>query len=304
MNVYNYIFIILYGIFMLSKIINGKIVANKIIYRLSQDVKKYILNGQRKPALAVILVGNDISSKIYVNNKQKVCHSIGFISYVYNFPFNIKEEKLISLIKVLNQNKKIDAILIQLPLPSHINKIKILETISPEKDVDGFHPYNMGRLCLRSPKLRPCTSYGILKLLQYYHINTKGLNALIIGASDIVGRPMSLELLLSGCTITIAHRFTKNLKKYVKNAELLVVAIGKSEFIPGKWIRTGAIVIDVGINKSCFSKTITGDIEFKSALKRASFITPVPGGVGPMTIAMLMQNTFSIYKNFLKKNKK
>ncbi|QJC29742.1 bifunctional methylenetetrahydrofolate dehydrogenase/methenyltetrahydrofolate cyclohydrolase FolD [Enterobacteriaceae endosymbiont of Plateumaris pusilla] len=284
---------------MQAKIINGKIVAKKIYTKIIKKMKNFLLKGYRSPGLGFILIGDDIASKIYVKNKRKICKNLGFISYDYNFPKNIDNYTIIKIINLLNNDNNIDGILIQLPLPKTLNSTKILEKISPNKDVDGFHPYNIGRLCQRKPLLRPCTSLGIIKLLKYYNIKTFGLHAVIVGASNIVGRPMSMELLLSGCTITITHRFTVNLKYYIKSADLLIVAIGKPNFIPGEWIKLGAIVIDVGINR--LNNKIIGDINFNSAIQRASYITPVPGGVGPMTVATLMQNTLQAYEfNYIK----
>lgn len=288
---------------MTAKIIDGKKIAKKILFEISNKISKRITQGKRAPGIAVILVGDNSASKIYVKNKYLACKNVGINSSIYHLPYDIKENKLINLINQLNNNKIIDGILIQLPLPININCLNILEKISPNKDVDGFHPYNIGRLCLRSPIFRPCTPKGIITLLKYYKINISGLHAVIIGASNIVGRPMSMELLLQGCTITVTHRFTKNLHNYVKKADLLISAVGKAEFIPGHWIKNGAIVIDVGINKSKHNK-IVGDIFFKNALKRASYITPVPGGVGPMTVATLIQNTLKACENYSdKKNK-
>uniref|UniRef100_A0A1B0C126 C-1-tetrahydrofolate synthase, cytoplasmic n=1 Tax=Glossina palpalis gambiensis TaxID=67801 RepID=A0A1B0C126_9MUSC len=203
---------------------------------------------------------------------------------------NISEIDLIKLIKKLNKNNLIDGILVQLPLPKKLNSFYILEKISPKKDVDGFHPYNIGRLCQRHPKIRSCTPKGVITLLKYYQINLLGLHAVVVGASNIVGRPMSLELLLLGCTVTVIHRFTVDLKKYIQSAELLIVAIGKAEFIPGSWIKPGAIIIDIGINR-LNNGQIVGDVKYGDAVKVASYITPVPGGIGPMTIAMLLENT-------------
>lgn len=201
------------------------------------------------------------------------------------------------LIDQLNNDKAIDGILVQLPLPKTIDYIKILEHIHPDKDVDGFHPYNIGRLCQRAPRLRPCTPRGIITLLERYQIKLLGLNAVIVGASNIVGRPMSLELLLAGCTTTVAHRFTTNLRHHVEQADLLVVAIGKANFIPGEWIKPGAVVMDVGINRLENGK-VTGDVCYQEAQQRASWITPVPGGVGPMTVATLMQNTLQACEEY------
>lgn len=278
-----------------AKIINGNIIAEKIYIKIRKKIKNIFLKKRRKPGLGIILIGNNPASKIYIKNKLKICEKLGIFYTKYNLSKNINENKIIEIINFLNKNKYIDGILVQLPLPKKINIIKVLETIHPLKDVDGFHPYNIGRLCQRVPLLRPCTSLGILRILKYYNINLCGLNAVIVGASNIVGRPMAMELLLNGCTITITHRFTKNLYHYIKYADLLIVAIGKPNFIPGNWIKTGAIVIDVGINKINENK-IVGDIDFNLAKKRASYITPVPGGVGPITVAILMQNILYSYE--------
>ncbi|QJC37561.1 bifunctional methylenetetrahydrofolate dehydrogenase/methenyltetrahydrofolate cyclohydrolase FolD [Enterobacteriaceae endosymbiont of Donacia bicoloricornis] len=278
-----------------AKIINGNIIAEKIYFKIRKKIKNIFLKKKRKPGLGVILIGNNPASKIYVKNKLKMCEKLGIFYTKYNLSENTNENKIIEIINFLNKNKYIDGILIQLPLPKKINKIKILEKINPLKDVDGFHPYNIGRLCQRVPLLRPCTSLGILKILKYYNINICGLNAVIVGASNIVGRPIAMELLLNRCTITVTHRFTKNLYHHIKYADLLIVAIGKPNFIPGHWIKIGAIVIDVGINK-IDNNQIVGDIDFNLAKKRASYITPVPGGVGPITVAILMQNILYAYE--------
>ncbi|QJC31476.1 bifunctional methylenetetrahydrofolate dehydrogenase/methenyltetrahydrofolate cyclohydrolase FolD [Enterobacteriaceae endosymbiont of Donacia tomentosa] len=278
-----------------AKIINGHAIAEKIYIKICKKMKILLLHGRRRPGLGVILIGNDKASEIYVKNKRKICKKLGFFSCDYNLSKNIDENTVYNIIDFLNTNNNIDGILIQLPLPKNFNTINILERILPQKDVDGFHPYNIGRLCQRAPLLRPCTSLGIIRLLEYYNIKTYGLNAVIVGASNIVGRPIAMELLLSGCTITVTHKFTKNLKHYIKYADLLIVAVGKPNFIPGNWIKFGAIVIDVGINRIDDNKII-GDIDFNLAKERASYITPVPGGVGPITIATLMQNTLYAYE--------
>ncbi|AKC32215.1 bifunctional methylenetetrahydrofolate dehydrogenase/methenyltetrahydrofolate cyclohydrolase FolD [Candidatus Pantoea carbekii] len=274
---------------MSAKIIDGKTIAHQVCLSVAKKVQKRIKLGQRIPGLAVILVGDNPASQIYVANKRRVCNEVGFFSELYTLS-TTNENKLLSLIDELNNNSTIDGILVQLPLPSGIDHTKVLERILPDKDVDGFHPYNVGRLCQRVPKLRPCTPRGIITLLEHYKINTYGLNAVVVGASNIVGRPMSMELLLAGCTTTVTHRFTKNLHYHVKHADLLIVAVGKAGFIPGHWIKVGAIVVDVGINRLKIGK-IVGDVDFDTAAKLASYITPVPGGVGPMTVAMLIQNT-------------
>lgn len=278
---------------MTAIIIDGKKIANKIKLNILKKVNQRKKNGQKIPGLAMILIGNNIPSQIYVKKKQIACKNVGFFSECWNFPANIDEIEILNLIDKLNNNEKIDGILIQLPLPKHINHVKILRSIAPNKDVDGFHPYNTGSLCQRNPTLRACTPRGIITMLKYSKIKTHGLNAVMVGASNIVGRPMSLELLLAGCTTTVTHRFTKNLKNHVKNADLLIVAVGKPNFLKGEWIKNGSIVIDVGINQLENGK-IVGDVDFKAAYLKASYITPVPGGVGPMTVAMLLQNTLEV----------
>ncbi|QJC33517.1 bifunctional methylenetetrahydrofolate dehydrogenase/methenyltetrahydrofolate cyclohydrolase FolD [Enterobacteriaceae endosymbiont of Donacia provostii] len=278
-----------------AKIINGHIIAKEIYIKIYKKMKNLFLYKKRKPGLGVILVGNNLSSQIYIKNKLEMCKKLGFFYYYYNLSNKINESEILKIINLLNNNNYIDGILIQLPLPKKINFIKIIETINPKKDVDGLHPYNIGHLCQGFPILRACTSLGILKLLKYYKINTYGLNTVIVGDSIIVGRPIAMELLLVGCTITITHRFTKNLKYHIKYADLLIVAVGKPNFIPGKWIKLGAIVIDVGINRINNNK-IVGDIQFEQAKKRASYITPVPGGIGPITVATLMKNILYAYE--------
>ncbi|MBF0693019.1 bifunctional methylenetetrahydrofolate dehydrogenase/methenyltetrahydrofolate cyclohydrolase FolD [Providencia alcalifaciens] len=282
---------------MLAKIIDGKTIAQAIRQEVAQKVQTRIANGKRAPGLAVILVGANPASQIYVGSKRRACEEVGFLSRSYDLPDTTTEAELLKLIDDLNQDTDIDGILVQLPLPAGIDNVKVIERIHPDKDVDGFHPYNVGRLCQRAPRLRPCTPRGIVTLLERYDINTYGLNAVIIGASNIVGRPMSLELLLAGCTTTVTHRFTKDLEQHVRNADLLVVAVGKPNFIPGEWIKPGAIVIDVGINRLENGK-VTGDVDFEEASKRAAWITPVPGGVGPMTVATLIQNTLQACEEY------
>lgn len=282
---------------MLAKIIDGKTIAQTIRQEVAQKVQLRLEQGKRAPGLAVILVGANPASQIYVGSKRRACEEVGFISRSYDLPDTTSEAELLKLIDDLNQDTQIDGILVQLPLPAGIDNVKVIERIHPDKDVDGFHPYNVGRLCQRAPRLRPCTPRGIVTLLERYNINTHGLNAVIIGASNIVGRPMSLELLLAGCTTTVTHRFTQDLEQHVRNADLLVVAVGKPNFIPGEWIKPGAIVVDVGINRLENGK-VTGDIDFDEASKRSSWITPVPGGVGPMTVATLIQNTLQACEEY------
>ncbi len=282
---------------MAAKIIDGKTIAQQVRNEVAEQVKQRLAAGKRAPGLAVVLVGENPASQIYVASKRKACEEVGFISRSYDLPASTTEPELLALIDKLNADKEIDGILVQLPLPAGIDNVKVLERISPDKDVDGFHPYNVGRLCQRAPKLRPCTPRGIVTLLERYNIDTYGLNAVVVGASNIVGRPMSMELLLAGCTTTVTHRFTKNLRHHVENADLLIVAVGKPGFIPGDWIKQGAIVIDVGINRLESGKVV-GDVDFEAASKRAAFITPVPGGVGPMTVATLIQNTLQACEEF------
>ena len=282
---------------MAAKIIDGKTIAQQVRSEMAVRVEQRLAEGKRAPGLAVILVGENPASQIYVGSKRRACEEVGIISKSYDLPISTSEEQLLSLIDDLNADNTIDGILVQLPLPAGIDNVKVLERISPDKDVDGFHPYNVGRLCQRSPKLRPCTPRGIITMLERCEINTYGLNAVVVGASNIVGRPMGLELLLAGCTTTITHRFTKDLQKHVENADLVVGAVGKPGFIPGAWIKPGAVVIDVGINRLASGKVV-GDVEFDVAVERAGWITPVPGGVGPMTVATLIQNTLQACEEF------
>ncbi|HDL7335066.1 TPA: bifunctional methylenetetrahydrofolate dehydrogenase/methenyltetrahydrofolate cyclohydrolase FolD [Yersinia enterocolitica] len=282
---------------MSAKIIDGKTIAQQVRNEVAALVQKRLAAGKRAPGLAVVLVGENPASQIYVTSKRKACEEVGFVSRSYDLPMTTTEAELLALIDSLNNDSEIDGILVQLPLPAGIDNVKVLEHIHPDKDVDGFHPYNVGRLCQRAPKLRPCTPRGIVTLLERYDIPTYGLDAVVVGASNIVGRPMSLELLLAGCTTTVTHRFTKNLRQHVENADLLVVAVGKPGFIPGEWIKPGAIVIDVGINRLESGKVV-GDVEFDVAVERAGWITPVPGGVGPMTVATLIQNTLQACEEY------
>ena len=282
---------------MAAKIIDGKTIAQQVRNEVAARVQQRLAEGKRAPGLAVVLVGENPASQIYVASKRRSCEEVGFISRSYDLPATTTEGELLKLIDQLNNDGEIDGILVQLPLPAGIDNIKVLESIHPDKDVDGFNPYNVGRLCQRAPTLRPCTPRGIVTLLERYGIDTFGLNAVVIGASNIVGRPMSMELLLAGCTTTVTHRFTKNLRHQVENADLVVVAVGKPGFIPGEWIKPGAIVIDVGINRLESGKVV-GDVEYDAAAERASFITPVPGGVGPMTVATLIQNTLQACEEY------
>jgi methylenetetrahydrofolate dehydrogenase (NADP+)/methenyltetrahydrofolate cyclohydrolase len=281
---------------MAAQLINGKSIAEQLLATLKQRIELRLSAGKRAPALAVILVGDSAASQIYVANKRRSCEQAGMRSLAYNLPADTSEADLLKLVDELNQDAGVDGILVQLPLPPQLNAERVIERIDPLKDVDGFHPYNVGRLALRMPLLRPCTPRGIMTMLRTLDMDIRGLNAVVVGASNIVGRPMSLELLLAGCTVTTCHRFTRNLEEQVSRADILVVAVGKPNFIPGEWIKPGAIVIDVGINRLESGK-ICGDVQFDSASERAAWITPVPGGVGPMTVATLMENTLDALEN-------
>ncbi|MGL5199408.1 MAG: bifunctional methylenetetrahydrofolate dehydrogenase/methenyltetrahydrofolate cyclohydrolase FolD, partial [Aeromonas veronii] len=273
-----------------AKIIDGKQVAQTIRSQVAAQVQQRLAAGKRAPGLAVILVGADPASQVYVGSKRRACEEVGFLSRSYDLSATASQEELLALIDQLNADSHVDGILVQLPLPDHFDTTQVLERIQPDKDVDGFHPYNVGRLAQRIPALRPCTPKGIMTLIETTGVKTHGLHAVVVGASNIVGRPMTLELLLAGCTTTTCHRFTRDLEEQVRRADLLVVAVGKPNFIPGEWIKPGALVIDVGINRLA-DGSLVGDVEFETARSHASFITPVPGGVGPMTVASLMENT-------------
>ena len=275
---------------MSAQIIDGKGIANKIKEQLKQRVEKRVQDGLRVPGLAVIKVGNDPASEVYVRNKRNFCQQVGINSIAHDLAEDTSQEQLLSLIDELNADNAIDGILVQLPVPQHINSETIIERIHPDKDVDGFHPYNIGRLALRVPVLRPCTPRGVMTLLESTGETIKGKDVCVVGASNIVGRPMGLELLLAGCTVTTCHRFTSNLEEHVRRADILVVAVGKPGLVNSEWIKQGAIVIDVGINRLDDGRLV-GDIDFATASERAGYITPVPGGVGPMTVATLLQNT-------------
>lgn len=282
---------------MAASLIDGKTIAQELRLSVKEAVAKRIAKGLRAPGLAVILVGSDPASEVYVGSKRRACEEVGFVSKSYDLPATTTQDELLSLIDDLNEDDTIDGILVQLPLPEGLDANLVIERISPKKDVDGFHPSNVGKLALRQPGLRPCTPKGIMTLIQSTAVKTHGLDALVVGASNIVGRPMTLELLLAGCTVTTTHRFTKDLEAKVRNADLIVVAVGKPEFIPGDWIKEGAMVIDVGINRLDSGKLV-GDVEFDVAKNSASYITPVPGGVGPMTVASLIENTLIACEEF------
>lgn len=275
---------------MTAQLINGKAIAENLLNSIKERINTRTLANKRAPGLAVILVGADPASSIYVRNKRLACEKVGIRSIAYDLPASTSEADLLTLIEQLNQDETIDGILVQSPLPPQIKDEHIIERISANKDVDGFHPYNIGRLAVRQPTLRSCTPFGVIKMLQATNINLMGLDAVVVGVSNHVGRPMALELLLAGCTVTSCHRHTKDLAKMIAQADLIVAAAGKPGLIKGDWIKPGAIVIDIGINRLA-DGTIAGDVDFNSAKERAGFISPVPGGVGPMTVATLMENT-------------
>jgi methylenetetrahydrofolate dehydrogenase (NADP+) / methenyltetrahydrofolate cyclohydrolase len=277
---------------MTAQLIDGKKVAAELKEEMAGIIRTQCAAGKRPPGLAVILIGEDPASTIYVKNKRLACEQVGVLSFYHHFPDTIEEGKLISLINSLNKDQNVDGILLQLPLPKHIDAEKVLECIDPHKDVDGFHAYNLGRLAQRRPLLRPCTPQGVMILLNHIGQIIKGQHAVVVGASNIVGRPMAFELLIAGATVTICHRFTADLSLFVKQADILVTAVGKPGLIRGEWVKPGATVIDIGITRLS-DGTLTGDVEFQAAKERAAWITPVPGGVGPMTVAALLKNTLA-----------
>jgi len=275
---------------MTAKLIDGKAIAAVVRQAVKARIDQRRDDGLRLPGLAVVLVGQDPASEIYVRNKCMACEEAGVISHSYTLSADTSETQLLDLIDELNRDNSIDGILVQFPLPGHIDADMVTERIRPDKDVDGFHPYNIGRLALRRPSLRSCTPRGVITLLEHTADAFYGREAVIVGASNIVGRPMNLELLLAGCTVTTCHRFTRNLDEHVGRADILVVAVGKPGIVKGSWVKPGATVIDVGINR-LEDGSLVGDIEFDTARERAAWITPVPGGVGPMTVATLLENT-------------
>ena len=279
---------------MSAKIIDGKSIASDLLETIRNKISVNESNGMRNPCLAVILIGDNPASHVYVKNKKLACEKVGIKSLSYDFKSSISEQELLTLVKDINLNPEIDGILIQSPLPNHIDEDNVINAIDPRKDVDGFHPLNIGLLTIRQPKLRPCTPYGVIKMLKASNINLEGLDATIVGVSNNVGRPMALELLIEKCTITSCHSKTKDLEGKVRQADLVVVAAGKQNLVKGEWIKKGAIVIDIGINR--INDKLVGDVEFNVASKNAAYITPVPGGVGPMTVATLMENTLLAQK--------
>jgi len=280
---------------MSAKILDGKAVAENLLQDLKKEIDVRSKKGIRNPSLAVVLIGSNPASSIYVKNKRLACEKIGVKSIAYDLPNETSEKELLTLIETLNNDTSIDGILVQSPLPSHINNDVIFENISPLKDVDGFHPKNIGLLAIKRPQLRSCTPYGVMKLIKATQLAIQGLDAIVVGSSNHVGRPMALELLLGGCTVTICNRYTQKLQQKIELADIVVAAAGIPDMIKGSWIKPGAIAIDIGINRLESGKII-GDIEFDIAKTRAGFITPVPGGVGPMTVATLMENTLLAQK--------
>jgi methylenetetrahydrofolate dehydrogenase (NADP+) / methenyltetrahydrofolate cyclohydrolase len=280
---------------MSAKIIDGKALAEKIKSEIRSTTEALAAAGKRRPGLAVIMVGDAAASEVYVRNKRRSCEQSGIVSSAHDLPATTSEAELLALIHLLNGDMAIDGILVQLPLPSQIRTRPVIDAIDPSKDVDGFHPYNLGRLAQREPLLRSCTPYGVMRLLESTGAKLAGMEAVVVGASNIVGRPMLLELVLAGATTTICHSRTRDLGSVVARADLVIAAVGQPNMVRGAWIKPGAIVIDVGINRLP-NGTLVGDVEYEAAAARASWITPVPGGVGPMTVAMLMQNTLEAYQ--------
>jgi len=272
-----------------ANIIDGKAVAQRVTDQVRADVAAHVAAGGTAPGLAVVLVGDSAASQVYVRNKRRTTEAVGMRSYAHDLPGTTSEAELLALVDRLNADPAVNGILVQLPLPKQIDPEKVIERIDPKKDVDGFHPYNIGRLVLKMPMLRPCTPYGCMRLLQETGQDLVGMHAVVIGQSNIVGRPMALELLMARCTVTICHSATRDLPGIVRQGDLVVAGVGKAKFVPGDWIKPGAIVIDVGVNRMPDGK-LCGDVDFAAAMEVAGWITPVPGGVGPMTIATLLAN--------------
>ena len=275
---------------MSARILDGRKVAEELLQRVAVRVAARRAAGRAAPGLAVVLVGADPASAVYVRNKRRASKQVGFEARDYDLPVDVARGKLMSLIERLNDDSSIHGILVQLPLPGHLDATELINHIDPRKDVDGFHAENVGRLALRQLGLRPCTPKGVMTLLAHTDRPVRGQHAVVVGVSNHVGRPLALELLIAGCTTTCCHRFTRDLEHYVRDADILIVAVGKPALIPGAWVKPGAVVIDVGINRLDDGR-LAGDVEFDAASARASWITPVPGGVGPMTVATLMENT-------------
>ncbi len=275
---------------MTATVIDGKAIAQQIHREVAQRIRTRIARGLRAPGLATVLVGEDSASRIYVRNKRRACDAVGIVSFVHDLGADTSQAALLALIDELNDAEQVDGILVQLPLPKHVDETVVIEQIDYSKDVDGFHPYTVGRLSQRIPVLRPCTPQGIMVLLERSGVKLLGQNVVIVGASNHVGRPLALEMLLAGATTTVCHRFTTNLEAHVRSADVLCVAVGKAKLIPGAWIKRGATVVDIGISRLADGR-LSGDVDFQSARERAGMITPVPGGVGPMTVATLLSNT-------------
>ncbi len=273
-----------------ARILDGRKIAEGVLDNVRRRVKQRVAAGRAAPGLAVVLVGHDPASAVYVRNKRRACEQVGFVSIDHDLPADTPESALFELIERLNADPSVHGILVQLPLPPHIDPNGLIQRIDPAKDVDGFHAENVGRLALRQPGLRPCTPKGVMTLLAHTDRPVRGKRAVVVGVSNHVGRPMLLELLLAGCTVVGAHRFTEDLAAEVAQADILVVAVGKPGLVRGEWVKPGAIVVDVGINRRA-DGSLAGDVAFEAAAERAAWITPVPGGVGPMTVAMLVQNT-------------
>jgi methylenetetrahydrofolate dehydrogenase (NADP+) / methenyltetrahydrofolate cyclohydrolase len=273
-----------------ARILDGKSVAQRVTDEVRANVAAHVAAGGAAPGLAVVLVGDSAASQVYVRNKRRTTETVGMRSFAHDLPASASEAELLALVDRLNADPAVNAILVQLPLPKQINAERVIERIDPKKDVDGFHPYNIGRLVLKMPTLRPCTPFGCMRLLQETGEDLVGKHAVVIGQSNIVGRPMALELLMARCTVTICHSATRDLPGIVRQGDIVVAGVGKAKFVPGDWIKPGAIVIDVGINRLEDGK-LTGDVDFDAAKEVAGWITPVPGGVGPMTIATLLANT-------------
>lgn len=276
------------------KLIDGKAVSAEVKEQLAEEVKRFVASGLRAPALAVILVGDDPASAVYVRNKKRACEQIGIISLEFILPAETEEDSLLALIDRLNSDDGVDGILVQMPLPPHIDAKKVIEAISPDKDVDAFHPYNVGLLNMGTPRFLPCTPAGVMRLLSHYGISVAGKDCVVVGRSNIVGKPMSALLLAENATVTVCHSKTKSLESHLSRADVVIAAVGRAEMIGGECLKEGAVVIDVGINRT--DEGLKGDCDFDSCSQRASYITPVPGGVGPMTIAILMENTVKSFK--------
>ena len=273
-----------------ATLLDGKAVAAKVRAEVKGRAAAFTAKHGRAPGLAVVQVGADPASSVYVRNKRRACEETGIRSFAYDLPASAGREEMLRLVDTLNKDPAVDGILIQLPLPAGLDANEIMDSVDPAKDVDGFHPQNTGLLAQKRPRLRPCTPFGVIRLAAEYGMKLRGLRATVVGASNIVGRPMALELLLAGCTVTVCHTGTRDLRAEVERAELVVAAVGRPGMVRGEWIREGAAVFDVGINRSESGKLV-GDVDFEAALPRAGAITPVPGGIGPMTIAMLLSNT-------------